>query len=67
VTHLASVAARANHHFVIEKAVLDGVTRTSVREVTGSERLREVARMLAGDQITTESLALAERLVTSTQ
>jgi len=47
--------------------VLDGVTRTSVREVTGSERLREVARMLAGDQITTESLALAERLVTSTQ
>jgi len=65
VTHLASVAARAQHHFVIEKTVTDGITSTTVREVRGDDRLREVARMLAGDEVTAEALALAQRLVES--
>lgn len=63
VTHLASVAARANHHFVVEKHVTNGVTRTSIRAVSGSERVGEIARMLAGGSASTESRALAERLL----
>jgi DNA repair protein RecN (Recombination protein N) len=63
ITHLASVAARADHHFVIEKLVDHGVTRTTVREVSGGERVREIARMLAGDEVTTESSALAKQLL----
>jgi DNA repair protein RecN (Recombination protein N) len=63
ITHLASVAARADHHFVIEKSVRDGATSTSVREVTGDERVREIARMLAGDTVTHESRALATQLL----
>jgi DNA repair protein RecN (Recombination protein N) len=63
VTHLASVAARADHHFVIEKTVDHGVTRTSVRALAGDERIREIARMLAGDDVTAESRALAKQLL----
>jgi DNA repair protein RecN (Recombination protein N) len=63
VTHLASVAARADHHFVIEKLVERGVTKTTVRSLTGDERVREIARMLAGDDVTSESKALAQQLL----
>jgi DNA repair protein RecN (Recombination protein N) len=63
ITHLASVAARADHHFVIEKIVADGATTTNVRQVKGDERVREVARMLAGDTVTEESRALASQLL----
>jgi DNA repair protein RecN (Recombination protein N) len=63
ITHLASVAARGDHHFVIEKTIDHGLTRTSVRELTGDERVREIARMLAGDDVTTESRALAKQLL----
>jgi DNA repair protein RecN (Recombination protein N) len=65
VTHLASVAAQATHHFVIEKSVVDAVTTTVVREVTGEDRVREIARMLAGDTVSDEAHALARRLLES--
>jgi DNA repair protein RecN (Recombination protein N) len=63
ITHLASVAARADHHFVIEKTVEQGATSTLVREVTGDERVHEIARMLAGDAVTAESRALATQML----
>jgi DNA repair protein RecN (Recombination protein N) len=63
VTHLASVAAKADHHFVIEKTIRGASTSTSVRPVAGEERVLEIARMLAGDEITDEAKALAHRLL----
>jgi DNA repair protein RecN (Recombination protein N) len=63
ITHLASVAARADHHFVIEKEVVQGITITSVRSLSGDTRVREIARMLAGNDVTDESRALAEQLL----
>ena len=63
VTHLASVAARADHHFVIEKKTERGVTKTTVRALKGDDRVREIARMLAGDEVTSESRALAQQLL----
>ena len=66
VTHLATVAARAQHHFVVEKSVLEGRTSTVVREVTGEARVGEIARMLAGDASAAESRALATRLLETT-
>ncbi len=65
VTHLASVAAQAAHHFVIEKVVVGATTATTVRQVTGEERVREIARMLAGDALSVEAHALARRLIES--
>lgn len=63
VTHLASVAAQAEHHFLIEKRNSGARTVTSVRRVTGEERVNEIARMLAGDVMSSESRALAQRLL----
>ncbi len=63
VTHLASVAARADRHFVVRKAVTDGKTTTTVDEVRGDTRVSEIARMLAGDSAGAESRALAARLL----
>jgi DNA repair protein RecN (Recombination protein N) len=63
VTHLASVAAKADHHFVVEKLVAEGATSTFVRSVSGEDRIREIARMLAGDAITPQARALALQLL----
>lgn len=49
VTHLPQVAARAERHYVVSKERgSDGSVTTSVEEVEGASRVREVARMLAG-------------------
>jgi DNA repair protein RecN (Recombination protein N) len=63
ITHLASVAARADHHFLVEKTINSGVTKTVARSLEGEDRVREIARMLAGDELTAESLALAFQLL----
>jgi DNA repair protein RecN (Recombination protein N) len=48
ITHLAQIAAVANRHFVVEKTLDAAGAVTSLREVSGSERVAEIARMLAG-------------------
>jgi DNA repair protein RecN (Recombination protein N) len=48
VTHLAQIAAYADHHLVVEKRVLEGRTRSVVRSVSGEERIVELSRMLSG-------------------
>ncbi|MFT3877783.1 MAG: DNA repair protein RecN [Propioniciclava sp.] len=48
VTHLAQVAAFADRHYVVHKTDDGQVTTSGVREVTGSERVEELARMMAG-------------------
>ncbi len=63
VTHLASVAAKADHHFVIDKTIARGDVRTRLRAVSGDERVEEIARMLAGDAVTVESRALASAML----
>jgi DNA repair protein RecN (Recombination protein N) len=63
VTHLASVAAKADHHFVIEKQIGRNDANASVRALSSDERVEEIARMLAGDAITVESRALARQML----
>lgn len=63
ITHLPQIAACANKHFLIEKAVENGVTQSSIRPLDDDERLREVARMLAGDNITEAALKNAAELI----
>lgn len=63
VTHLASIAAKADSHFVIVKSVTNDAVTTSVRLLEGGERVDEIARMLAGDEITSESRALAQQML----
>ena len=63
VTHSPQVAARASHHYRIEKSHGEGGTRTSVRKLTAEERREEIARMLSGAAITEEARAQASRLL----
>jgi DNA repair protein RecN (Recombination protein N) len=63
VTHSPQVAARAAHHYRIEKSHGDGGTRTMVRKLDESERREEIARMLSGASITEEARAQASRLL----
>ena len=63
VTHSPQVAARASHHYRIEKRHGDGGTRTTVRRLNEAERREEIARMLSGAAITDEARAQASRLL----
>jgi DNA repair protein RecN (Recombination protein N) len=65
VTHAPQVAARADHHYLISKNALDKGRRvaTRVAELPGEHRREEIARMLAGAEITAEARAAADRLI----
>jgi DNA repair protein RecN (Recombination protein N) len=65
VTHAPQVAARADRHYLISKDTLDRGKRvaTRVSEVAAERRREEIARMLAGAEITEEARAAAERLI----
>lgn len=63
VTHLPQVAACADHHFVVSKALRDGSTRSDVQPVSGEARVAEIARMLGGERQTGTTLAHAQELL----
>ena len=65
VTHAPQVAARADRHLLISKSALDKGKRVATRvvEVAADKRREEIARMLAGAEITAEARAAAERLI----
>jgi DNA repair protein RecN (Recombination protein N) len=63
VTHLAQVAACADHHFVVSKAARKGVTTSDVQPVGGEARVAEIARMLGGDRLSGTSIAHAQELL----
>jgi len=63
VTHSPQVAARAAHHYRIEKSHGPEGTRTSVRKLSSEERREEIARMLSGASVTEEARAQASRLL----
>ncbi len=65
VTHAPQVAARAGHHYLITKDALGRGRRvaTRVAELEPERRREEIARMLAGAEITAEARAAAERLM----
>ena len=63
VTHLPQVAATARRHFRIEKVVDDGRATTRVAALDGDERESEVARMLAGGELTDSARAHARVLL----
>lgn len=63
VTHSPQVAALGDAHFRIEKATGADVTRTEVSLLAGAARRDEIARMLAGDQITDAARAAADALI----
>lgn len=63
VTHLPQVAACADQHFVVSKALRAGVTCSDVQPVAGEARVAEIARMLGGERLSSTSLAHAQEML----
>lgn len=63
ITHLPQVAAIADNHYYISKSVNDGRTETSLKELDEKQKIREIARMLSGSEITELTLKHAEELI----
>ena len=63
VTHLAQVAACADHHFVVSKALRGVATVSAVQPVAGEGRVAEVARMLGGGRLSPTSRAHAQAML----
>lgn len=57
VTHLAQVASWADNHLVVTKSENGSVTQSNIIEVTGTERRKEIARLLSGQD---ESISAQE-------
>ncbi len=63
VTHSPQVAAFSNEHFKVEKNTTNNITTTNLIKLSPSEKIEEIARMLAGEKITKEARAAATVLV----
>lgn len=65
VTHQATIASFADHHYRVEKLETKGRTQAITRELTGEERVKEIGRMLSGQRLTPEAIKHAEQLLAS--
>jgi len=63
ITHLAQLAAFSETHFHIEKNAAGGKTSTSVLKLNAAEKLKEIARMLGGQNITETTKKHAKELI----
>jgi DNA repair protein RecN (Recombination protein N) len=63
ITHSPSIAAKGNQQFYIEKKVIDNKTLTTVTKLSNEERIMEIGRMLAGENISDSVIAHAKELL----
>ncbi|PWK11546.1 DNA repair protein RecN [Tumebacillus permanentifrigoris] len=63
VTHLAQVSSMADTHYLIEKSMEDGRTRTAVYALDDEARVREVARMISGTELTETTVRHASEML----
>lgn len=64
VTHLPQIAAMADHHYRIEKNVIEDQTLTTVSHLTEKEQIQEIARIIGGVKITDATLENAREMLT---
>ena len=65
ITHLPQIASLGDIHFVVEKLVEDGRTKTRIRRLDEAERAEAVAELLAGDEPSEATLQSARELIES--
>ena len=63
ITHLPQVAAIADHHYYIQKEIIDDRTEMHLTLLNDSQKVKEVARMLSGVEMTELTLEHAEELI----
>ncbi len=65
ITHLPQIAAHATDHFRVTKRVRGGRTTTAIERLTGGDRVEEIARMMAGREVTDKVRGSARELLES--
>ena len=63
ITHLPQIACMADEHLYIAKSVKGDTTITQVTALSDEERVREIARMASGDDVTEAALANAREML----
>ncbi len=63
ITHLAQIAALADNHILIAKTEKDNGTYTSVQRLDGDDRIAEIARIMAGGELTENLYKTAKELL----
>ncbi|MBI3090548.1 MAG: DNA repair protein RecN [Candidatus Tectomicrobia bacterium] len=63
ITHLPQIAALADAHYCITKEVRRNRTRITIRELTGEERVEEIARLAGGASLTDATRTYARELL----
>lgn len=66
VTHLAQVAACANHHLYVTKQQSAHSTHTTIQNLTEKDKVNEIARMLSGLKLTKQTIAHAKEMLATT-
>ncbi len=63
VTHLPQVASQAHQHYLISKNKEKASTSTNIQQLSHPDRVKEIARMIGGIEITEATNALAEEML----
>lgn len=63
ITHLPQIAGLAHHHYVVEKGKQDERVVSSIRKLNTDEQVKEVAKLMSGENITEASLKGARELM----
>ena len=63
ITHLPQIACKGRTHFLVEKSVERGRTKTFINLLTGEERIDEIARLMGGRNITAQAIAHAKEML----
>jgi DNA repair protein RecN (Recombination protein N) len=63
ITHLPQIAGLGDFHFAVEKKITDGRVISSIRSLEREERIKEVAKLMSGEEITETSLNTARELM----
>lgn len=65
ITHLPQVAAKGKQHFKIYKEIKNNKTITSLTDLSGEDKVQEIARMLSGKELTKAALENAKNLISN--
>lgn len=63
ITHLPQVAAKGDAHYIVTKEFDGDRAISSIRKISGEDRVMEVARILSGSRVTSEAIANAKSLL----
>ena len=63
ITHLPQIAAKGGNHYKVYKEEINGVTTTNLKQLSTEERIKEIAEMLSGKDISDSAMIHAKELL----